>query len=246
MNVTINQTQAHSLRAAGRWVMAPRRLLAAVLWLLIGAALPWPGGWIVLAALFIGTLACRFAESTMVRLLWCARRPWTGQAVPSFPETTALITFLPLTAVAIAGRHHLVMPTSWAGRSDLAAQLARARAWQLTAARSFDVTYRWLALPWLAVASAAGVIGRALTTLPLVGFAWRIRPIVTTIAIAQSIAAQRYVPAVVLAVVIGLTYLLPWTLRHHAEVVDAVLAVGDLGAPADPVALPLGGSRRAG
>ena len=49
----------------------------------------------------------------------------------------------------------------------------------------------------------------------------------TTIAIAQSIAAQRYVPAVVLAVVIGLTYLLPWTLRHHATVVDSALALGD-------------------
>lgn len=246
MNVTVNQTQAHSLRTARRWVMVTRLLLAAVLWLLIGAAMPWPGGWMVMATLIVGTLACRFAESTMVRLLWCAWRPRMAQAVPSFPETTVLITVLPLTGIAMAGRHHLVMPASWAGRGDLGVQLTRARAQQLAAARSLDVPYRWLALPWLAVASAAGAIARALATLPLVSFAWRIRPIVTAIAIIQSIAAHRYVPAVVLTVVIALTYLLPWTLRHHAEVVDAVLAVGDLGAPADPVALPLGGSRRAG
>lgn len=246
MNVTINQPQAHSLRKARRWVMMPRLLLAAVLWLLIGAAMPWPGGWMVMATLIVGTLACRFAESTMVRLLWCAWRPRMAQAVPSFPETTVLITVLPLTGVAIAGPRHLVMPASRAGRRDLGVQLARARAQQLAAARSLDVPYRWLALPWLAVASTAGAIGRALATLPLVGFAWRVRPVVVAIAIVQSVAAQRYAPAVVLAVVIGLTYLLPWTLRHHAEVVDAVLAVGDLGAPADPVALPLGGSRRAG
>lgn len=96
----------------------------------------------------------------------------------------------------------------------------------------WHVLYLWFGWPWLLLADFATGFGRGLGELPLVGFAWRVRPVVTVIAIVQSIQAERFVAAVGVAVVIGLTYLLPWTLQVESPAMDRVRSsVADSPAP---------------
>jgi len=72
-----------------------------------------------------------------------------------------------------------------------------------------------------------------------VGFAWKIRPVVTAIASVQAVQAQRYSAAVLVVLIIGLTYLLPWTLRHEATQVDrAVASLPQQARPTLALALP--------
>lgn len=214
--------RTRSLRRARLLVMTPRLVIAAVIWLLIGAALPWPGGWVLLGLLAVGTWAGVAHEPLMVRLLWGARTPQAPLPAPG--GVSVLVTRRRLAQVAVVGRRHLVVPEAWLSRSDLDAVLAAARRRQLVSAGRWDVAYRFVAAPWLGLADFATVFGQGVAVLPMVGFAWKIRPVVTAIAVVQAAQAQRYSAAVVVVLVIGLTYLLPWTLRHEATEVDRAAA----------------------
>jgi hypothetical protein len=211
-------TRTAAVRRAGLLVMVPRLMIAAILWLVLGAALPWPGGWVVPALVALGIGVCLTHEPLMVRLLWCARTP--SAPLPSPGGAAVLVTRRRFAGVAIAGRRHLVIPEVWASRADLPVLLADARRRQLVAAGRWDVAYRFVATPWLYVAEFATGFGRGLAVLPLVGFAWKLRPVVTVIAIVQAAQADHWASAIIIALGIGLTYLLPWTLRHEALVVD--------------------------
>lgn len=198
----------------------PRLVLGAVGWLLVGAALPWPGGWLLLALLIVGAIACLRAETVMVRLLWWAR-PSSSPAMVAQTPSTVLMSSRRRPVVAVAGQRHLVVSKSADPRSSRVRLLVGTAALQQRAAAGpFDVVYRWFVLPWLLVAAVADSIGAPLCRLLLIGFAWRVRPIITGIAIIQSVADGRWPSAVIVAVVIGLTYLLPWTLHHQRRVVE--------------------------
>ena len=214
--------RTRSVRWARLLVTTPRLVIAAVIWLLIGAALPWPGGWALLGVLVLGTWAGVAREPLMVRLLWGARTPRAPLPTPG--GVSVLVTRRRLAQVAVAGRRHLVVPEAWLSRSDLDAVLADAGLQQLVSAGRWDVAYRFVAAPWRCLAEFATGFGRGAAVLPLVGIAWKIRPVVTAIATVQAVQAQRYTAAVIVALIIGLTYLLPWTLRHEDTEVDRAVA----------------------
>ena len=85
----------------------------------------------------------------------------------------------------------------------------------MVSAGRFDVAYEWFTWPWRVAGSFINGFAHGVARLPLIGFAWRVRPVITGIALWQSIEAGRIPAAVGIIVVIGLTYLLPWTTTHH-------------------------------
>lgn len=225
------------LRRAAVLVKAPRVAIAAVLWLLLIESLPGFWVWGILAVVVLGTIAGVVAEPMVVRLLWWARRPSVPLVVAGEPQVRVLVTRRQVVGVAHAGRRHLVVPATWIGRSDLPALLAGARRRQLMSAGRFEVAYLWFTWPWQVLGSFLGGIAHGVSQLPLFGFAWRVRWAVAGIAVGQSVGAGRISATVGIVVVIGLTYLLPWTTRHHEHLLRQALADLDrsLPAPATPV-----------
>lgn len=218
------------LRLAGVLVKVPRVLIAALLWLMVIEALRGVAQWGVLAVVFGGAVAAVVAEPAVVRLLWWARRPSASIVVPGDLHVSVLVTRRNGAAIGQAGRRHLIVPAALVGRADLPALLGRARLRQLVSAGRFDVAYEWFTWPWQTLGSFINGFAHGLARLPLIGFAWRVRPVVTGIAIWQSIEAGRIPAAVGIVVVIGLTYLLPWTTTHHERLIRQ--AVSEVTRPA--------------
>ena len=212
------------LRRAGVLMKLPRVVIAAVVWLLVIEALPGPAAWGVLAVVVVGTVAGVIAESVIVRLVWWARRPSTPLAVPGDPGVRVLVTGRLIAGIGRAGHRHLVVPATWIGRSDLPALLTRARQRQLVSAGRFDVAYQWFTWPWQLLAACVAGFAHGMTRLPLIGFAWRMRLVVAGIALWQTGVAGRHAATVGIAVVIGLSYLLPWTRARHERLVAQALA----------------------
>lgn len=218
------------LRLAGVLVKVPRVLIAALLWLMVIEALRGVAQWGVLALVVSGTVAAVLAEPAVVRLLWRARQPSTPLVVPGDPRVRVLVTSWQGAGIGQAGRRHLIVPAAWVGRANLPALLGRARLRQLVSAGRFEVAYQWFTWPWQVLGSFVVGFAHGLARLPLIGFAWRVRPVVSGIAIWQSIEAGRIPAAVGILVVIGLTYLLPWTTTHHERLIRQ--AVSDVTRPA--------------
>jgi len=207
------------LRLAGVLVKVPRVLIAALLWLMVIEALRGVAQWGVLAVVVGGAVAAVVAEPPVVRLLWWARQPSAPLSVPGDPQVSVLVTRRNGPAIGQAGRRHLIVPAALVGRADLPALLGRARLRQLVSAGRFDVAYEWFTWPWQVAGSFIVGFAHGLARLPMVGFAWRVRPVVSGVAIWQSIEAGRIPAAVGILVVIGLTYLLPWTTTHHERLI---------------------------
>ena len=205
-------------------VKLPRVVIAAVVWLLVIEALPGPAAWGVLAIVVVGAVAGVVAEPVIIRLVWWARRPSTPLAVPGDPGVRVLVTGRRIAGIGQAGRRHLVVPAAWIGRSDLPALLTRARQRQLVSAGRFDVAYQWFTWPWQLLAASAAGFAQGMTRLPLIGFAWRMRMAVAGIALWQTVVAGQHSATVGIVVVIGLTYLLPWTRARHERLVTQALA----------------------
>nr|NLI49028.1 hypothetical protein [Propionibacterium sp.] len=220
------------LRRAAALVKAPRVMIAAVLWLLLIESMPDFWGWGILAVVVCGTVAGVVAESMVVRLLWRARRPSVPLAIAGEPHVRVLVTRRQVDGVAHAGRRHLVVPLAWIRRTDLPVLLAWARRRQLMSAGRFEVAYLWFTWPWQVLGSFVGGIAHGVSKLPLIGFAWRVRVVVAGIAIWQSVAVGRISATIGIVVVIGLTYLLPWTTSHHEHLVRQALADLDPSWPA--------------
>lgn len=213
------------LRRAGALVKVPRVLIAALLWLVLIETLPGLAAWVVLVVVLGGTVAAVVAEPMVVRLLWWARRPSTPIGVPGDPQVRVLATRGGLGGgIGPAGRRHLVVPVAWVGRADLPELLGAARRRQLIASSAFDVAYQWFTWPWQVLAAFGGGFARGLVRLPLIGFAWRIRFVVAGIAVWQTLAAGQYPATVGILVVMGLTYLLPWTTAHEEHLIRHALA----------------------
>lgn len=215
MTTTGYPLRTAELRLAGVLVKVPRVLIAALLWLMVIEAVRGVAQRGVLAVVVGGAVAAVVAEPAVVRLLWWARRPSASTVVPGDLHVSVLATRRNGAAIGQAGRRHLIVPAALAGRADLPALLGRARLRQLVSAGRFDVAYEWFTWPWQVAGSFIVGFAHGLARLPLIGFAWRVRPVVSGIAIWQSIEAGRIPAAVGILVVIGLTYLLPWTTTHH-------------------------------
>lgn len=212
------------LRRAGALVKVPKVVIAAVVWLVVIEALPGLAAWIVLVLVVGGTVAAVVAEPVVVRVLWWATQPAPPIVVSGDSQVRVLVTTRPLEAIAQAGRRHLVVPEAWVGRADLPELLDVARRRQLLTAGSADVAYQWFTWPWQVLAAFVGGFARGMARLPLVGFAWRIRLVVAGIAVWQSVAAGQHHATVGVIVVVGLTYLLPWTTGHEGRLLRQALA----------------------
>ncbi|MBB1513775.1 hypothetical protein H5399_14365 [Tessaracoccus sp. MC1627] len=224
----------------------PRVVIAAVAWLVVIETLPVPAAWGVLAVVVVGTVAGVVAEPVIVRLVWWARRPSPPLAVPGDPGVRIWVTGRQAPGIGQAGRRHLIVPATWIGRADLPTLLTRARQRQLVSAGRFDVACQWFTWPWQLLAALVAGFAHGMTWLPLIGFAWRMRLVVAGIALWQTVVAGQHSATTGIVVVIGLTYLLPWTQAHHARLVSQALADLDRSsvAPAAlatrrPVVLPI-------
>lgn len=207
------------LRRAGALMKVPRMVMAAILWLLLIESLPSVAAWGVLAVVVGGTVTAVVAERAIVRLLWWAHRPSTPVHMPGDPQVRVLITRRRVAGIGWAGRQHLIVPAGWVGRADLPAHLREARMRQVVSAGSFDVVYEWFTWPWQTLGSFVEGVARCLSWLPLIGFAWRVRLVVAGIAVWQTIVAGQLVSTAGIVVVIGLSYLLPWTKDHQERLV---------------------------
>ena len=212
------------LLRAGLLMKLPRVVIAAVMWLLVIEALPDPAARGALAIVVVGTVAGVVAEPVIIRLVWWARRPSTPRAVPGDPGVRVLVTGRRIAGIGQAGRRHLIVSATWIGRSHLPALLTRARQRQLVSAGRFDVAYEWFTWPWQVLAASAAGFAHGMTRLPLIGFAWRMRLVVTGIALWETVFAGQHTATVGIVVVIGLTYLLPWTHDRHERLVSQALA----------------------
>ena len=224
MTTTGYPLRTTELRLAGVLVKVPRVLIAALLWLMVIEALRGVAQWGVLAVVVGGTVAAVLAEPAVVRLLWWARHPSAPLVVPGDPQVRVLVTRRNGAAIGQAGRRHLIVPAALVGRADLPALLGRARLRQVVSAGRFDVAYEWFTWPWQVAGSFIVGVAHGLARLPLIGFAWRVRPVITGIALWQSIEAGRIPAAVGVVVAIGLTYLLPWTNTHHERLIRQAVA----------------------
>lgn len=205
-------------------MMLPRVVIAAAVWLLVIEALPGIAAWGALAVVVVGMVAGVVAEQVIIRLVWWARRPSTPLAVPGDSGVRIWVTGRRAAGIGQAGRRHLVVPAAWIGRSDLPALLTRERQRQLVSAGRFDVAYQWFTWPWQLLAALVAGFARGMTWLPLSGFAWRMRMAVAGIAVWQTVVAGQHAATVGIVVVIGLTYLLPWTHARHERLVSKALA----------------------
>jgi hypothetical protein len=212
------------LRRAGVLMRLPRVVISAVVWLLAIEALPVPAAWGVLTVIVVGTVAGVVAEPVIVRLVWWARHTSTPLAVPGDPGVRVWATGRQAAGIGQAGRRDLIVPAAWIGRTDLPALLARARQRQLVSAGRFDVAYQWFTWPWQLLAALVAGFAHGLTQLPLIGFAWRLRIVVVGIAVWQTLVAGQRAATVGIFVVIGLTYLLPWTRARYERLVSQALA----------------------
>ena len=92
----------------------------------------------------------------------------------------------------------------------------------------FDIAVEFRTIPWQLVRTVCLVIAKAIGLLPLTEFAWRIRFVVSAVAVAQSVADGRIAGGLVVAVSIALTYLAPEWLRAQDDS-DRFVADHELG-----------------
>jgi hypothetical protein len=86
----------------------------------------------------------------------------------------------------------------------------------------FDIAAEFWTIPWQLVRAVCVAVAKTVGLFPLTRFAWRIRFVVATVAVAQSLPDSRIAGGVVVAVFIALTYLAPrwqrqWDIRSQDD-----------------------------
>lgn len=154
------------------------------------------------------------------------------------------------------GRHTIVMSpglleaiaTGRARPDEVAAVLAHAIGRIRLGQTRYDLALTFWLLPWKGFQLLSGGVGRVVVAwFPPIKLAWRVRSIVSAVALTQGMNQGRALFGCLSAVVIGLSYLVPWS-AHHAELsaqdeADTFVAAAGLG---DALSRFLGRGRRTG
>jgi len=236
---------------------APSLLVSAVLTCMVGALLPPLAG----LALFVGGLALTVLlcagglERPAVRLLGRARVLSEVEAAALAPAIALLCrNGLGPPAVDLYARDgEVLISANAAGRrsvvvsaglllaaqlgqlpSDQAAGVIAAAVGRIRLGQTrFDVAVEFWTIPWQLLRAICLAIAKTVGLFPLTRFAWRIRFVVATVAVAQSAGDGRIAAGVVVAVFIALTYLAPrwqrqWDMRSQGDS-DRFVADHELG-----------------
>jgi hypothetical protein len=217
---------------------SPGLVVSTVLTCLVGALLPplagltlFVGGLVLTVVLCAGAL-----ERPAVRLLGRARVLSEVEAAALAPAIALLCQkgIGPPTvdlyardgAVGIsagaAGRRSVVISTGLLQSAQLGQLPADQAAGVIAAAvgrirlgqTRFDVAVEVWTIPWQLVSAVCVAMSKTVGSLPLTQFAWRIRFVVSAIAVAQSVADGRIAVGVVAAAFVTLTFLAP---RWHRQ-----------------------------
>jgi hypothetical protein len=236
---------------------APGLLVSTVLTCMVGALLPPLAG----LALFVGGLVLMVVlcagglERPAVRLRGRARALSDAEAAALAPAV-ALLCQKGLGPPAVelyvragqagisagaAGRRSVVVSAGLVR----ACQLGRLPADQAAAVivvsvgrirlgqNRYDLAVAFWTIPWQLLRAAFLPIASAVALFPLTAFAWRIRFVVTSVAVVQSVAEGRIASGVIVAVFIALTYLTPWWQRQwdirSQDAADRFVADHELG-----------------
>jgi len=212
---------------------SPGLVVSMVLTCLVGALLPplpgltlFAGGLGLAAVLSAGAL-----EQPAVRLLGRARVLSEAEASALAPAIALLCQkgLSPPTVELYARDGEMGISAGAAGRRSVvvsAGLLQAAQMGQLPADQTagviaaavgrirlgqtrFDFAVDFWTIPWQLVRAVCLSIAKAIGWLPLTQFAWRIRFVVATVAVAQAVADGRIAAGVVMAAFIALTYLAP-------------------------------------
>lgn len=247
---TLPDLRLRLLKAA---VVIPDLIISSLITFVPLAALPTDvaAGFIagmLVASIIVGSVR---AEGFAVRILHAARRPAPPEerqiAGPlrlviagSGQEDLRVLVGRGDKTVLAAGRRHVILhrgvvDAHRAGRitdAEVAALLAHGVGRLRCGQPRLDLLVALWTLPWDFLRSLARGIGRRLTWIPLVQFAWRTRFVVGTIAVAIETQEGRVMSAIIIATFILLTYVMPlaqrvWEIRlaEQTECVPAALGV---------------------
>jgi hypothetical protein len=236
---------------------SPGLVVSTVLTCMVGALLPsLPGLTLFAGGLGLAAVLCAGGlEQPAVRLLGRARVLSEAEAVALAPAIALLCQKgLGPPAVELYARDGEVgISAGAAGRRSVvvsagllrAAQLGQLPADQAAAVIAaavgrirlgqtrFYIAVEFWTIPWQTVRAVALAVAKTVSLFPLTEFAWRIRFVVATVAVAQSLPDGRIAGGVVVAVFIALTYLAPrwqrqWDIRSQDDS-DRFVADHELG-----------------
>ena len=248
---------AHSPGMSQALARSPGLVVSTVLTCMFGALLPaLPGLTLYVGGLGLTVVLCAGGlERPAVRLLGRARVVSEVEASALAPAIAVLCQKgLGSPAVELYARGGAVgISAGAAGRRSVvvsagllhAAQLGQLPADQatgvITAAVArirlgqtrFDIAAEFWTIPWQLVRAVCVAVAKTVGLFPLTRFAWRIRFVVATVAVAQSLPDGRIAGGVVVAVFIALTYLAPrwqrqWDIRSQDDS-DRFVADHELG-----------------
>lgn len=225
-------------RARSRWrglllksaVVIPDLIIASLLWLVIIALLPPVAGFVLtVGGLVMGAaLAAGLGEDLTVRVLYRARRATPAEA-PRLAVALRIATHrldadgvrLRIVShgppVGTAGRQHVLLRrdvvaaycTNQITAPQVAALIAQGIGRLRHGRTRFDLLWTVWTIPWDLIRGLAHAIGRRLAWIPLVQFAWPIRIVVGTIAVILETQAGRGPSAIIIGIVLVLSYLMP-------------------------------------
>jgi hypothetical protein len=208
----------------------PHLIIASLLWLVFIAALPPTigEGVTVLGASVLVLLAVGVAEGLAVHILRAARRPTPEEARRLVVPLRLVADWVDVTGIQLrvvarggpvdaAGRRQIlvaqeVVDAYLAGRMtdrDVAALIVLGIGRLRWGRTRFDLACMLWTAPWDLTRGLVVRTGRRLAWVPLGPFAWQTRFIVPAIAVVFETQAGRWPSALIIAVFIALTYLIP-------------------------------------
>lgn len=210
-------------------VVGPDLIISSMLWIVLLAALPadmalgWTGGLLVMSLV----VASGRAEGLTVGVLHATRRPTAEQGLrlagplqlvahrAGQPDLRVRVGGTE--PVSAAGRRHVLLHRSvldahHAGRitdAHLTALIAHGVGRLHHSQPRLDLLVVVWTTPWDFVRGLVIGVGRHLSWVPLVRFAWRTRFVTASIAVVLEAQAGRWPSPIIIAVFIALSYLLP-------------------------------------
>lgn len=211
-------------------VVIPDLIIASLLWLVIIALLPPVAGFVLTVGglIFAAVLAAGLGEDLTVRVLYRARRATPAEAPRLAVALRIAIHRLDADGVRLrivshgppvgtAGRQHVLLRrdvvaaycTNQITAPQVAALIAQGIGRLRHGRTRFDLLWTVWTIPWDLIRGLAHAIGRRLAWIPLVQFAWPIRIVVGTIAVILETQAGRGPSAIIIGIVLVLSYLMP-------------------------------------